>query len=133
MNRSVLTKLTAAAGAFGALAPMAAHAADYSSDYSSTGTSTAAAGGVAAVAIIFLLLYFAIIIFAIVIWIVMLIDAIKRTNWKSESDKTLWIVLIIILGAIGAIIYYFAVKRPLDKAAPAAAPVAPTTTDDTQK
>lgn len=42
-----------------------------------------------------------------IFWIWMLVDVIKR---KFEQ-KVLWIVLVIILGYIGAIAYYFVVKR----------------------
>lgn len=126
-----LTKTLTRAGALGAamaLAPLSAMAADYSYDYSTASTSSsAAAGGIGVVAIIlFVILYIALIAFSLTIWIWMLIDAAKRTNWKQESDKTLWIILIVLLGALGAIIYYFAVKRPLDKDnKPPAPPAAP--------
>ncbi len=118
-----LSKTLTSAGAVSAvlaLMPAVAMARDdYSYDYSttSTATSSAAAGGFAVVAIIFMVLYIAFIVFCLVFWIMMLIDAAKRTNWKNESDKTLWIVVVALLGALGGAIYYFAVKRPLDKAA----------------
>lgn len=110
-------------GAVLTLMPAVAMARDYTTDYSSdysttsTATSSAAAGGFAVMFIIFIILYIAFIVFCLVFWIMMLIDAAKRTNWKSESDKTLWIVVVALLGALGGAIYYFAVKRPLDKAA----------------
>ena len=40
-------------------------------------------------------------------WIWMLVDCIKR----EFKDKTMWVILIVILGWIGAIAYYFVVKR----------------------
>ena len=63
----------------------------------------------------------------------MLIDAFKRTNWKQESDKNTWLIVLIVgfvvgLGGLAAIIYYFAVKRALDKGGktpPPAQPQAP--------
>ena len=61
-----------------------------------------------------------------IFWVVMLVDCLKRTNWKQESDKNLWLVVLIVgfllgLSGIAAIVYYFAVKRALDggKKAPA--------------
>lgn len=45
-----------------------------------------------------------------VFWIIMLIDAIKRDYDKSD-DKIIWILVIVFIGIIGAIIYYFVVKR----------------------
>jgi len=48
---------------------------------------------------------------SIVIWIWMLIDCIKR----EFDNKVLWILIILITGILGAIIYYFVVKRPAGK------------------
>lgn len=106
-------------GAVASLLPFAANAA--TDDYMSTtdGATTAATGG-ALVVILIVWAFFAIAALAVfVFWIIMLIDVFKRTNWKQESDKTLWIVLIIVLGWIGAAAYYFAVKRELDAKKPA--------------
>ena len=55
-------------------------------------------------------------ILGFIFWVIMIIDAARRTNWKSESDKTLWILIIVFIGILGAIIYYFVAKRPLDSA-----------------
>ncbi len=49
-----------------------------------------------------------------VLWIFMLIDCIKR-NFKSDTEKIVWILVIILtvhIFAIGAIIYYFTIKSP---------------------
>lgn len=43
-------------------------------------------------------------------WIWMLIDAIQR-EYKNENDRILWIVVIALTGFIGAVIYYFVVKK----------------------
>jgi hypothetical protein len=51
----------------------------------------------------------ALIILTIIFWIYMLIDAIQR-KYHSENDKVVWILVIIFVGIIGAIIYYFVVK-----------------------
>ena len=117
-----LTKLAPIAGVAMAMLPLAAKAADdmTSSDITSTTTAvdtaatSAAAGGLFAgffvIWAIMVLAGIALFIF----WIFMLVDVFKRTNWKQESDKTLWILLVILLGYLGAIVYYFAVKRQLD-------------------
>jgi hypothetical protein len=39
----------------------------------------------------------------------MLIDCIKR-KFKEDSDKIVWVIVIIFTGVIGALIYYFIVK-----------------------
>ena len=46
-----------------------------------------------------------------IIWISM----IAHASSKPIENKKFWIAFIILLGAIGAIIYYFAVKRKFDK------------------
>jgi len=119
------TKIASIAGTAIAMMPLAARAADdmTSTDYSSTPaavdtatTSAATAGGLALFggSIIFLLVMIVLNVALFVFWIFMLIDVFKRTNWKQESDKTLWILLVILLGYLGAIVYYFVVKRQLD-------------------
>lgn len=90
---------------------------DYSSDVSSNAASSAVAGtlvgGFVLIGIIWFV-FFVVAVLLFIFWIFMLIDVFKRTNWKDESDKTLWILLVILLNGLGAIIYYFAVKRVLD-------------------
>ncbi len=64
--------------------------------------------------IILSLAFFAIGILAFIFWILMLVDVINRKNWKDDSEKTLWLVLVLLVGAIGAVAYYFAIKKPYD-------------------
>lgn len=45
-------------------------------------------------------------------WMWMLVDAVQR----SFKDKTVWIIVIIFVGFIGAILYYFIVRRKNKKA-----------------
>jgi len=64
--------------------------------------------------IIFLwLAMIALAILAFVFWIFMIIDVAKR-KFKDETEKIVWILVVVLAGIIGAIIYYFVVKR-LDK------------------
>ena len=49
-------------------------------------------------------------IFLFVFWILMIVDAAKR-DFKKDSERVVWILILIFLGGLGAIIYYFAVKR----------------------
>lgn len=63
---------------------------------------------------VFALVYCAIFIFAIiafVIWIWALIDCISRKDYPGENDRLLWALVILLGGILGAIIYYFVVKR----------------------
>jgi hypothetical protein len=60
--------------------------------------------------ILFWLFAFGIGILATVFWIWMIIDC--ANNEPSEgNDKLIWILVIVLAGAIGAAIYYF-VRRP---------------------
>jgi NADH:ubiquinone oxidoreductase subunit 6 (subunit J) len=49
-------------------------------------------------------------VFLFVFWILMLVDAVKR-SFKSDGEKIAWVLIIIFLQIIGAIVYYFAVKK----------------------
>lgn len=58
------------------------------------------------------LLFFLIAIIAIlttILWIWMIVDCAKR-KFKNENDKIVWILVIVLAGLIGSIIYYFVVK-----------------------
>ena len=50
-------------------------------------------------------------VLSLILWIFMIVDAAKR-NFKQENDKIMWILIIILTGIIGALIYYFVIKRP---------------------
>lgn len=51
----------------------------------------------------------------IIFWIFMIIDCVKR-DFPGDSDKTLWILILVLAGYIGAIIYYVVIKRKQDSA-----------------
>ena len=55
-------------------------------------------------------LWLAVMIGAVVFWIVMIVDVIQR-KFPKKDDKTLWILIVVLAGVIGAIVYYFMVKR----------------------
>ena len=122
MKRSLTTKLGAFSGIALSLAPLAAKAAEYDYDYSTTTSSSDAAAGAAfaGVFLIFWLVFLAVALGFFIFWIFMLIDAFKRTNWTDDNQKNMWIIVLIVgfvvgLSGIAAIVYYFAVKRVLDK------------------
>ena len=56
-------------------------------------------------------LLFAIGIASLGFWIFMIVDVAKR-NFKQENDKILWLLVVILAGAIGGLVYYFVIKRP---------------------
>ena len=64
---------------------------------------------------IILILYVLVFVFVIVFWLWMLIDCLKRQDEKFAIDgnhaKLIWVLVIIFTGLIGALIYYFLIKR----------------------
>ena len=73
--------------------------------------NSVAIGGFMAGMALFVLAVMAIAILAFIFWILMLIDCAKR-KFKNDNEKIIWIIVIALLGVIGAAIYYFAVKLP---------------------
>jgi prolipoprotein diacylglyceryltransferase len=52
---------------------------------------------------------FAVSALSFIFWIFMLVNCAKR-NFKNDNDRIVWLLIIILLGIIGAIVYYFAVE-----------------------
>lgn len=50
-------------------------------------------------------------IFLFIFWILMIVDAAQR-KFKNENDKIVWIIVVALLNWIGALIYYFVIKKP---------------------
>jgi pilus assembly protein TadC len=68
-------------------------------------------GNIIGFGLFFLFLFLAISVFCLVFWILMLVHAIS----KPIKQKAVWILIILLFGIIGALVYYFAVKRDFDK------------------
>lgn len=64
---------------------------------------------------ILLILFVPVFVFVIVLWFWMLIDCLKRPDdtfkFGGNNAKLIWILVIIFTGLIGALIYYFLIKR----------------------
>ncbi len=58
--------------------------------------------------IILLAILFSVLLMAVWIW--MIIDCAKRNKFRS-GDRVVWILLLVLLGLIGMILYYFMVMR----------------------
>lgn len=74
-------------------------------------TAATAVGGFV---LFFFLIWFAIMalgVLGLIFWIFMIVDVVKR-EFKQENDKLLWILVVVLTGLIGAVIYYFMIKRP---------------------
>jgi len=61
--------------------------------------------------IILILVIIALAIFLFVFWILMIIDCAKR-KFKDDTEKVIWILVLVFLQVLGAAIYYFVVKVP---------------------
>jgi len=66
------------------------------------------------VAVLLVLALIALAVWLFVFWILMIVDAAKRKN-ITDAEKVVWILVLIFLHILGAIIYYFAVKREKEK------------------
>ncbi|MEK6859780.1 MAG: PLDc N-terminal domain-containing protein [Nanoarchaeota archaeon] len=60
--------------------------------------------------VLLVLLAVAIAIWAFVFWILMIVDCATR-KFKDSTERVVWIIVIVFLHIIGALIYYFVVKR----------------------
>ena len=64
---------------------------------------------------VFLFLFVPVFVFMIVLWLWMLIDCLKRQDDNfavgGNNAKLIWVLVIIFTGFIGALIYYFLIKR----------------------
>ncbi|MEK6855286.1 MAG: PLD nuclease N-terminal domain-containing protein [Nanoarchaeota archaeon] len=59
--------------------------------------------------VIIILLIVALALLITAFWIWMIIDCAKR-NFRNDSEKIVWILVIVLATWIGALIYYFAIK-----------------------
>lgn len=126
MNRHRLVTVTLATLA--TLVPAVACAAE-----SSPGSDAAAGAfvglfGVMWVLImVFQLFVWGLVLVSLVLWIIAVIDVVQRNDWEfpnalegrpaSSNDKTMWLLIVLLAGSIGAIVYYFTImkKYPLKK------------------
>jgi hypothetical protein len=83
------------------------------------GTATAGFAGMMGIFICLYVLAFVAGIFLFVVWIIALVDCAKRENLEfpspSENSKVLWILIIVLSGGVGAIIYYFLVMKKMPR------------------
>jgi hypothetical protein len=84
-------------------------------------------GGYAGAAIGFFVVWIALLLAGTVFWLLMLIHAATH----PIQNRPLWILVIVFVNVIGAIVYYFAVKRPFDKMARAALGTGPAAVNPT--
>lgn len=68
-------------------------------------------GGAIAIGLGVAIFFFVLILASIVFWIAMLVHAVS----KPIESKALWILILLLTGILGAIVYYFAIKRDFGK------------------
>ena len=92
-----------------------------SSEEAAIAAGGTAALGLAGVWICFIVVLWLVGIFLFVVWILMLIDCAKRDNSDfpnaGESTKTMWLLIVILASGVGAIIYYFMVRKKMPRKA----------------
>ncbi len=59
--------------------------------------------------LIFIFAFLAIGIGGFIFWIFMIVDVVQR-KFDKEDTRLMWILIVVLTGLIGAIIYYFMVK-----------------------
>jgi prolipoprotein diacylglyceryltransferase len=64
----------------------------------------------AIIVLFFFALIFLSVVGSFVFWIWMLVDCVRR-NYKKNDEKLIWVLIIVFAQIIGAIIYYFVIKR----------------------
>ena len=63
--------------------------------------------------VIIVLAFLAFGVLGFIFWLLMLIDCAKRNFGENqESEKIVWILIVIFTNWLGAILYYFIIKRP---------------------
>jgi hypothetical protein len=63
-----------------------------------------------AILIIIWLIFLGLFIAGLVFWIFMIVDVAQR-QFPNHDDRVLWILVVVLAGFIGAIVYYFVVKH----------------------
>lgn len=73
-------------------------------------------GGLFALFWIIWLAVFAFVVLSIVLWIIALVEVLRYPEavWRyAGTDKTTWILVIVLAGGIGALIYWFSQRKRL--------------------
>ena len=92
-----------------------------SSEEAAIAAGGTAALGLAGIWICFIVVLWLVGLFLFVVWIMMLVDCAKRDNNDfpnaGESTKTMWLLIVILASGVGAIIYYFMVRKKMPRKA----------------
>lgn len=116
-------KLSLLAAFLAPLTPLAVKAQDYNYDYTTSELTEAQAGGILAGLGALLFVFVALAVIGFIFWLVMLIHALQN----DIPDKNTWIIVLVVsfivgLPLVGALVYYFMVKRKMASGAKPAQP-----------
>ncbi|MBM3473828.1 MAG: hypothetical protein FJX75_11215 [Armatimonadetes bacterium] len=67
----------------------------------------AAAAGFGVIILLVWLLIFAAIVAGLVFWVIALVDAARR-EFPGQNDKLMWVLIVVLAGIPGALVYWFA-------------------------
>lgn len=76
-------------------------------DAAAAAAATTAAAGIGIVMILFWVVFFGV---GFIFWIWALIDVIRR-QFPNQNDKTVWLIVVILLYWVGAIVYLIAGRK----------------------
>jgi hypothetical protein len=48
-----------------------------------------------------------------IFWVWMFIDCLTRENYRDQNDKVVWVIVLLLASILGAVLYFFLVKRRL--------------------
>lgn len=65
--------------------------------------------------IFFVLIWFAVMALGIASFVLWIISLIHVFSHQDIKDRILWIVILLVAGTVGGVVYFFAVKKPYDK------------------
>lgn len=107
-----------------------------------SGASDALAGGIVALwSSMMCLMYLIPMLFAgvaIAVWIVALVDVVQRlpeefpnaiAGRSDPNERMMWLLIVLLVGVIGAAVYYFVVMKPYPRQRPGAVAATPAVSD----
>ncbi|MBW2967326.1 PLDc N-terminal domain-containing protein [Candidatus Woesearchaeota archaeon] len=65
--------------------------------------------------LVFWFLIFVVLFAGVIFWLWMFIDCLVREDYRHPNDKIVWVIVLLFTSVIGAVLYYFFVRRRLNK------------------
>ena len=70
--------------------------------------------GFVGIMMLFMVVFIILAILLVILWVWTIVDAVRR-EFENTNERLVWLLLIVLLGIIPSIIYYFVVMRPDNK------------------